>query len=73
MKTEGNMNLEPAQREIMTFWSFGTFGCSRNPTLVSVLMWIGVKYSNKEALLISFFQIFIHVPLKLKLPSKDIL
>lgn len=73
MKTEGNMNLETAQREIMTFWSFGTFECSRNPPLVSVLMWIDVKYSNKEVLLISVFQIFIHVTLKLKLPSKDIL
>lgn len=73
MKTEGIMNWESAQREIMPFWSSGTFECSRNPALVLVLMWMDVKYSNKEALLISIFQIFIHITLKLKLPSKDTL
>lgn len=43
MNTEGNMNLEPAQREMVAFWNFGALGCSRNTVIRSVLMWTDVK------------------------------
>ena len=38
MNTEGNMNLEPAQREIVAFWSVGAFGGSRKTITVSICL-----------------------------------
>lgn len=37
MNIEGNMNLEPSQKEIVAFWRLGAFGGSRKTITGSVL------------------------------------
>ena len=59
MNTKDSINLERAQMEMVTFWSFRAPGHSRNTAIRSVLMWIDVKYSKEATVAFSFPNIHI--------------